>query len=320
MTAPKIDAPAPPVAASDPAAASDPRTVTDAAAAGLSVTEPGIWPDMDETTYHRDPVPGGSLSASGAKKILEAPAKYNHDRLNGQEHKDVFDFGTAAHAAVLGVGGQVVVLEFDNWRSKAAQQAQEDVRADGATPILAKDWAVVEAMATKLREHPIASALLAPGGGRPEVSMFWQDDIWRRARLDWLPDVTGDRVVVPDYKTTTDASRVGFRNAAARYGYYMQAAFYLDAVRALTDASDPRFVLIVQEKDPPYLVNHFELTESYLRIGDWRNQRAVEIWKRCMETGIWPGYPEEVQRLDAPRWLEIEHEEQLEMEAEGGPW
>lgn len=322
MTAPKIDAPAPQVAASDPAAASDLRTVTDAAAAGLSVTEPGIWPDMDETTYHRDPVPGGSLSASGAKKILEAPAKYNHDRLNGQEHKDVFDFGTAAHAAVLGVGGRIVVLEFDNWRSKEAKQAQTDARLDGATPILAKDWAVVEAMATKLREHPIASALLAADSGRPEVSAFWHEDVWKRCRYDWLPDV-GDtrltRLVIPDYKTTTDASLRGFEKSIVNFGYHQQADWYLDGARVLLGADDAAFVFIAQEKTAPYLVNVIELSTELRTIGRQRNERAVHVYQRCMETGEWPGYPEVVHRAIAPTWATYQHEEDLSTwEAEQG--
>ena len=282
------------------------------------ITEPGIYPDMDETTYHQDPVPGGSLSASGAKKILEAPAKFNHDRVNGQEHKDVFDFGSAAHAAVLGVG-DVVVLEFDSWRSGDAKQAQEDARLDGATPILAKDWAVVQAMADKLREHPIASALLDPDKGRPEVSAFWREDIWKRCRFDWLPDATSDRLIIGDYKTTTDASLRGFEKSIVNFGYHQQADWYLDGARVLLGADDAAFLFIAQEKTAPYLVNVIELSAELRTIGRERNERAVHVYQRCMETGIWPGYPTEVHKAIAPVWATYQHEEDLSTwEAEQG--
>ena len=31
-------------------------------------------------------------------------------------------------------------------------------------------------------------------------------------------------------------------------------------------------------------------------------QKACEIWATCMETGVWPGYPEEVVTLDLSRF------------------
>ena len=45
----------------------------------MIIDQPGIY-DIPEDQYHRDPVPGGSLSASGAKKLLAdgGPARYRH--------------------------------------------------------------------------------------------------------------------------------------------------------------------------------------------------------------------------------------------------
>ena len=39
----------------------------------MTITEPGIVTDLDERTYHADPVPESSLSVSGAKTILDCP-------------------------------------------------------------------------------------------------------------------------------------------------------------------------------------------------------------------------------------------------------
>jgi hypothetical protein len=45
------------------------------------ITEPGVY-DIAEDHYHADPVPGGSLSNSGAKKLLppSCPAKFAYER------------------------------------------------------------------------------------------------------------------------------------------------------------------------------------------------------------------------------------------------
>lgn len=283
----------------------------------MKITEPGVY-EMTDAEYHADPVPDGSLSASGAKKLLDCPAKFRYSQLAGEEHRDYFDFGKAAHAKLLGVGAPIAALDFKDRRSNAYKEAEAEAYANGETPILKKDADVIDQMVAAVRAVPLAAALLNPDRGPAEQSLFWHDLIWRRARLDLFPDpATDDRPIIVDYKTTTDASPKGFQRSSASFDYFVQCAWYLDGYRAVTGRDDAAFVFVVQEKEPPYVVGCYELTESYRRIGEWRAERAVATWQRCMETGVWPAYSNDVERIDAPRWLEIEHEEQTEMQAEG---
>lgn len=77
--------------------------MTALAAEPLAVTEPGVYDDMPEHVYLADPVPGGSLSFSGAKALLppSCPALYRHQRDHGRPPKPAFDFGHAVHSMVL---------------------------------------------------------------------------------------------------------------------------------------------------------------------------------------------------------------------------
>lgn len=271
--------------------------------------------DMPEHTYLADPVPGGSLSASGAKLILKAPAKFRHRETTGtKEYKDTFDFGTAAHAHVLGTGAPVEVCDFPNWTTKAAREAKTEAREKGRTPILVKDWATVEAMARALREHPIAAALLAPGSGMAEQSLFWAaDGIQKRARVDFLPNVVeGKRYLIADYKTTAEdgAETRQFERAIGSYGYAMQASFYSEGVATLLGV-DPKFLFICQEKVAPYLVNVIEPSAEWMQIGADLCKRAVEVYRECRETGVWPGYPVGVDRALVPQYVAYQHADLL---------
>jgi hypothetical protein len=168
------------------------------------VDRPGVY-DMDEVTYFSDPVPVGSLSASGAKLLLppSCPALFRHAADNPPKAKREFDIGHAAHKYVLGVGTELVSVEANDWRTTKAKEAAKAARAEGKIPLLAREVAQVKAMAAALRRNPYAAALLNPERGKPEQSIFWFDEtfgIWRRARLDWLPDVGRGRFIVPDYK------------------------------------------------------------------------------------------------------------------------
>src|SRR5438270_12221695 len=100
------------------------------------VTAPGVY-DLPEYVYHADPVPGGSLSQSGAKKLLATcPARFRYERDHPPAPTDAMELGTAAHKLVLGIGPDLVEVEAKDWRTKAAQEAAEVARARGAVPVL----------------------------------------------------------------------------------------------------------------------------------------------------------------------------------------
>ncbi len=275
------------------------------------VTTPGVY-DLDDDTYHGDPVPEGSLSQSGAKLLLppSCPAKYRWEVDNGRAPKACFDFGHAAHAMVLGTGPEIVRVEEGDWRTKAARLARDEAYATGQVPLLAEDHDTVIAMAKAIKDHPIAGRLFDPDTGKPEQSLFWQQHgIWRRARLDFLPDrVEGRRydMVIPDYKTSISAAPEDFPKDATRWGHYMQAAWYIDAVTSLGLARNPAFVFVVQEKAPPYLVTVIALDEVALKIGRIRNKEACDIYAECKKSGRWPGYSDDVETVALPVWFERE--------------
>lgn len=273
----------------------------------LIVDTPGIY-DLPEDAYHSDPVPGGSLSSTGARKLLppSCPARFRYDADNSPASKPQFDFGSAAHKLVLGAGPEIVVIDADSWRTKAAKEERDGAYAGGAIPLLAHEWDTVARMSKAIRSHPIASALFDPDAGKPEQSLFWTHDptgVWRRARLDWLPDPTSDgQLVIGDYKTTTAADPDSIAKTVARFGYHQQAAWYLDAVDALLD--DPAvFVLVFQEKEPPYLVTVVELDVEAIKLGRRLNNRALNIYAECVALDTWPGYADRhVEAVSLPAW------------------
>lgn len=270
----------------------------------------GVYEDMPEDVYHADPVPGGSLSASGAKALLppSCPARYHYDREHPKP-RAAFDYGTAAHKLVLGTGPEIVIVDAADWRTNKAKEARTEAHERGAVPLLKDAYSEVEQMAAALRAHPVASALLATDRGKPEQSLFWEDEragIWRRARLDWLPDPRpGARMVIPDYKTAVSAEADAFRRTAANLRYHMQAAQYIDGVRALGLDEDPAFLFIVQEKAAPYLVHVIGLEDEAINAGRARNAEAAEIWRDCTKAGYWPGYSDlDITYISLPPWAQ----------------
>jgi hypothetical protein len=287
-------------------------------AAPVLIAEPGVYDGMPVDMYLADPVPGGSLSASGARLLLppSCPAKYRWYADHGRPPKDAFDFGHAAHKVALGDGPPIEVVDAADWRTKAAREAKEKAHANGRVPLLAEDWATVQAMAGALREHPLAAALLDPASGRPEQTLIWQDDrtgVFLRSRVDWLRHVhNAGRLIIPDYKSCVSADPESAAKAMHNYGYYRQAPFYEDGAVALGLTDAPAFVLIMQEKTPPYLVAVYQPDPFAMRAGRAVNRKAIDVYRRCVATGQWPGYGDDIQALALPSYAEYQHNAALD--------
>lgn len=285
--------------------------------AGPFITEPDVY-DLPEAAYHRDPVVGGSLSSSGARTLLkECPAIFRYEQQHPKTSK-AFDFGTAAHREVLGVGGDIVVCDYENWKTKKAQEEAAAARLAGKTPILTHEHQQVRAMAKALRDHPLAEALLTPEGGMPEQTLVWQDEatgIFCRAMLDWLPARNGNRMVVADYKTSPSADPEQFRRSVEKWGYHQQNDWYLDGIRALGLDDDPDFVFVVQMKTPPYLVSLIRLDEPTLRVAADRNAKARRIFARCQKSGYWPGFADlDIAEVGLPAYAVRQHDNDFDLE------
>jgi hypothetical protein len=271
------------------------------------ISKPGIY-DLEEGVYHADPCApelGRSLSYSGAKTLIppNTPAKFAYEREHGRANKPAYDFGHAAHEMILGTGLELVVVDAEDWRTKAAQQARKDAYAAGKCPLLKADAERARAIRDAVLTHPTAGAILSQG--EPEKSIFWIDQdtgVTRRARPDWLrPNA------IVDLKTCQDASPGKFAKSCADFGYAMQDAWYTDAAEAVGFGQLP-FIFIAVEKEPPYLVGIYQLDAEAEQVGDTLNRQALEIYAQCESAGEWPGLSTDIETLRLPAWYVRAHE------------
>lgn len=258
----------------------------------MTAFEAGFYPGVDEQDYHSGAFgpSEGSLSVSGAKTLLKAPALFRWQQEH-PVHKAVFDFGTAAHKMVLGVGADLVVHEYDAEKVKSPKATnawktqQAEVRAAGGVLLLPDEFAAVSDMADALSTNTLAMELLSRG--KPEVSAYAVDEptgVWRRARFDWLADD-----ILSDYKSSVTAHPDALDRVVHSWRYFQQAPWYLDLARDLGHLAKA-FAFIFQEKEPPYLVSVVDLDADALRLGREKNREALERFRDCRDSGIWPGY------------------------------
>lgn len=262
---------------------------------------PGIYA-IPANEYHADPCDTPSLSSGIAKLLLERPPYWAwaaHPKLNPDYKpnapKAAFDIGHAAHAVLLENGKGITVCDFDNWLTKDAKALRDEARACGDTPILSADFDRTKEMARIATFALLVSAGIDVKATQNEATMIADvDGVLCRTR----PDILTDGLII-DYKTT-GRPLDQFDRSAAKFGYDLQTVMYQHVALALGYKCD--WLFLVQETTEPYPCQLFKPTREFLEVGQRKFQEAHATWKHHLETGKWPGYPQEIQLLDAMPW------------------
>jgi hypothetical protein len=269
---------------------------------------------MPAAAYHADPAPEPSLSNSVLRVLLTQTPRHawmTHPRLNPffepGAGNGTFDIGSTAHALLLEGMSVAVIVDADDWRTKAAQQARDDARAAGKVPLLLKQHQAVTAMVDAAQAYVGESPLLRGvfERAKPEQVLVWREaNVWCRARLDLLTD---DRTLVLDYKTTTAPNPDTFIRSMVGYGYDTQSVFYPRGLAALGHRG-ARFVFLVQEAVPPFACYEVEPAESMRELANRKIDRGLRRWRECLTTNKWPAYPHGIHQAEAPVWALKEEE------------
>ena len=287
-------------------------------------------PDMPAALYHSDPCAVPSLSPSIAKVLIgecEAHAYARHPRFDGMpwESTDEMDFGTLVHALLLGKDGDRIgviyvedsktkaIVPAQDFRTNAAKDARDKLRAEGKTPVLQKhvDRArkLVNRAQAGLTRHGIDLS-----GGEAEVSIFWEATasngakVQCRCRLDWVKNA-----LMRDLKTCDSAHPLAIQSSVDNQGYYIQQAANRQALTAVKPEYVGRthYEWIFIEQGWPHCVNPSIPSGQLAAMGESEWQRAVDTWERCLRTNEWPEYSEpgvlsvvEPTRRMVARWEE----------------
>lgn len=260
------------------------------------MSNPQIIADLPDEQYHaaRD-----SLSFSGAKLLLppSCPAKFREQMDNPPKPKPQYTFGHAAHELLLGKGAEIIEVDAPDWRSKVAKEVR-DQACNGIAPMLTHELEKARAMVDAVLTHPTAGPLFEQG--QAELSLYATDPatgVRLRGRIDWL---TPDFIV--DFKTSDTAEPCRFARKGAGYLYHAQHAWYEDLVKAVGLSDSPRFVDVVVEKTPPYVVTVVEFDAEAVTEGRRLNRTAIDIYAQCVETNEWPDYGPGIHSISVPAW------------------
>lgn len=290
----------------------------DTTEAGVPAAD-GIYGSVDVEQYHAD---RGSLSVSGAKLLMSpsCPAKFRWKMDNEQKPKKVWDFGHVAHRLILGKGADFMVLHPDVHGLKSDgspadkptatacwKEAERTARAKGLIPIHVDDHAKAVVMAACVLGDAEAAPIFA--SGEAEMSIYATDPVTGirlRGRVDWINHEyhSDGTVLIDDVKTSITADPFELERRFYDLGYWMQRAWYEDLLILAGLAERVDFVFTVVEKTEPHIVTNVRYLKEAVDAGRRANRDAIDLYARCMESGKWPGYTNDIVTIGLPPWAE----------------
>jgi len=269
--------------------------------------------------YHADDfaeVP--TLSASIAKIIANRSARHayeKHPQLGGGENEttEAMSLGTIVHSLLLGAGPEIVKVDANDWRAKAAQEERKAIREAGQIPVLLKQYQEAEQIVKLARPQLAEQGIVLDG--ESEIVALWNEDsecgeVLCRGLLDHLRVSQGQIV---DLKTSSDANPRQLGRKFVDFGYEVQAAAYTSAIEHIFPdlAGRVTFTFVFIETEAPYIVQRARASGTMRALGESKWRRAVEIWARALATGVWPAYSDAEVEIEAPSWA-LYQEDQIQ--------
>ena len=272
----------------------------------------GIYDNLDINEYHNDL---SSISSTGINLILDCPARYYHEYYKKRTELGERELAKQAEKYKLGRAVHTLVLEpekFDNTfycmkepvnlATKIGKEiyAQAETEAAGRDILRTGEWEDIKAMANALSDHELWEKLK---DSKFEQSIFWEGGMFDTP-LKARPDIFNDKYIV-DIKTTESIK--AFDKSMYDYGYHIQAAMQVDALKKW-DGIEREFGLFLVEKKAPFLTACFTLPDEAIPLGRKRYLDGAAIYSDCMLKQNWGGYSTKFEKKKLPYYLHLQIE------------
>jgi len=265
------------------------------------------------------------LSVSIAHKLIhESPlSAWAAHRLLGNFRKPPTDSqiqGRMWHAAILEESHDVILVDFPDYRTKAAKEEKKRILADGQVPALKAKFELLAPHAERIREQIALRGIKFDGITEQRFEWTEFTDEGRPVDCSGVID-HHQELSIHDLKTGSGATSE--RQAAlliSRSHSVMQDAAYRSALASkktgIVDVGDFDFTYIFAQTEEPFSVTPVRMAGTFREISHLQWRRAIHLWNDCISKGTerehWPDVTTGTSVIDAPGWM---LSQELELEA-----
>lgn len=216
------------------------------------------------------------------------------------ESTDAQERGKILDRMLFGAGPELVMVDAKDWRTNVAKEAREIAREQGKLAVLVGKFDTYKAIIAAAKAKMEAKGIHLTGQSQQRL-LWTSDGVQCKGRPDHVIWADG---LIYDLKTCENASPDVIARSMFNYGSDIQHAAYVEGGETLHPelAGRLKMKFVYCEVEPPYEVVVANVMGTMRALGAHRWQQAKESWKRCLETGLWPGYSEGEVDIEAQPW------------------
>ena len=261
------------------------------------IPELGIFFDVPMAEYRREE----GVNVSALKSMGTSPAHYLAKvQAPPDDPTPAQITGTICHSAVLENDFTGFVVKPSDYDGRT-KEGKVWLANQTKLPIDRETASNIAGMVASVRRHPMAGKILY-GDGKNEVCC-WKvhaaTGILLKGRADRVATDSQNKTVVIDLKTTGegDGKKENFSREISKWGYDIQAAFYMD----LFDAS--YFCFVCVEKVAPFAVSCYSLSPASIAVGRRKYESYLAEINKCVAANSWPAYGDDLDTIDLPDYV-----------------
>lgn len=223
---------------------------------------------------------------------------------------DALSLGRVVHTAILEPERyevEYIVSPKVDLRTKDGKQwhAGFCAAAGDKTPIAQDEDRIARSIVAEIEKLPHIAELVSDDASNRELTVVQPDthhDLDCKARIDCLLDWRGCPTIV-DIKTTSarNLKPHTLRTEIHKFGYHIQAAWYLDLYGRAAGINADTFVFVFCQTTQDMDVAAYQLDQESIEQGRREARQYLQQIVTCRETGKWPGVqPSEVGIIGLP--------------------
>lgn len=267
--------------------------------------QPGIYRGMSFPDYL-------NIDAINASMLKPHAVSPRHAKWKAGEDQDTaaLSLGRVVHTAMLEpdrFASEYAVAPKVDRRTKAGKQrwAEFQAESEGRIVVTAEEHRLACVISTQAYRVPHIADLLAVDEGEREVTVV-QTEPEHGLLCKARPDIVrrwDNRLAIVDVKTTSAQNLLPhtLSRDIHRFGYHIQAAWYMDLWAMATGESPDAFVLLFCQTNNDMDVAAYELDEDSIEQGRREARRYLKRIVECRASGSWPGVqPSRVGTIGLP--------------------
>ena len=273
---------------------------------------------MKSGFYHEsfvDYIKGDGANRSFLHDMISWSPGHAKWKSENQEDTEALRLGHAFHPCVLEpeqFEKEFVILPADCEKGSGTgvmgrkEAFEAECEANSQIVMTKKEYDNIREMRAVIQSDQECLDLLSDGVA--ELSGYFVDpdyDLLVKIRPDFI---NKKHNIIIDLKSCADAREGPFRKSAYEHGYDMQAFMILLGVTQITGVPHNDFEFICVESKGYHGLDIWQADQQMLDTGYKKYQKAMTLYKQCLESGEWPGYDSTPKPLGSPTWAKEQKE------------